>query len=167
MVVHPSGNRDNFLVSSLLDLAYLGLFLGLRVNEMVMHRIRAAGFREVRQSHGYVIQHLIESERSISELARRMEVTQQAASKIVSGLVRIGILEAVQAEDRRAKRIRLSKRGWRAVKLGRNARKKIEQRLVDACGDSDYAQAKSILLTCLSTVGGMDRIFSRRIRQPN
>src|SRR5215831_8998182 len=91
-----------------LDLGYLCLFLGLRVNQLVMEHLKAGGFKDVRESHGYVIQHLIEKERSITELAQRMEVTQQAASKVVAELAELGILDMVPSADRRAKKVRLS-----------------------------------------------------------
>jgi DNA-binding MarR family transcriptional regulator len=151
---------------SALDLGHLGFFLGLRVNEIVMRKMTAAGFRNVRESHGYVIQHLIESERSITELARRMEVTQQAASKTVAELVRFGMLEAVPAKDRRAKRIRLSRRGWKAVEFIRRARRQVEQRLLAAVGKKDYVKAKGILWACLEELGGIEKIRARRVRQP-
>jgi DNA-binding MarR family transcriptional regulator len=152
--------------SSALDLGHLGFFLGLRVNEFVMRKMTAAGFKSVRESHGYVIQHLIESERSISELARRMEVTQQAASKTVAELIQLGVLEASPAKDRRAKRIRLSRRGWKAVEFSRRARKQVEQRLLATAGKKNYAKAKAILLACLQGLGGIERIRARRVRQP-
>ena len=69
-----------------LDLAYLGLFLGLRVNELVMDRMAASGFTNVRESHGFVIQHLIDAERTITELAELMEVTQQAYDDYVAAI---------------------------------------------------------------------------------
>src|SRR5215468_1976830 len=112
-----------------LDLAYLGFFLGLRVNELVLEKGVAAGFRGMRESHGYIVQHLIESDRSITELAQRMSVSQQAASKAIAELLRRGIVESRPAADRRARRIRLSKRGWDAVRLSRSARQAIEARL--------------------------------------
>jgi DNA-binding MarR family transcriptional regulator len=149
-----------------LDLAYLALFLGLRVNELVMERMAGAGFRGVRESHGYLIQHLIAVDRSITELARRMNVTQQAASKAVAELIGLKILEAAPAKDRRAKSIRLSERGWQSVRLGRRARAKIDELLVTATGEKDYQRAKSILLTCLRALGGVERIRSRRVRRP-
>ena len=149
-----------------LDLAYLGFFLGLRVSELVMARTIRAGFIGVRESHGYVIQHLIESDRTITELAKRMEVTQQAASKIVAELIHLRILEAVPAKDRRAKRIRLSQRGWTCVKLGRRVRGQITSRLIAAAGREACEQAKSTLVTCLRALGGIERIRSRRIRAP-
>ena len=93
-----------------LDLGYVALFLGLRVNQLIMDRMHARGFKGLRESHGYVIQHLIEKERSVTELARRMEVTQQAASKVVAELARLGILEIDKAADGRSKSVRLSPR---------------------------------------------------------
>src|SRR5579862_7093124 len=150
---------------SALDLGHLGFFLGLRVNELVMKKMTAAGFKSVRESHGYVIQHLIESERSITELARRMEVTQQAASKTVAELVRLGVLEAVPARDRRAKRIRLSRRGWRAVEFSRRARRQVERRLLAVAGKKDDAKSKGVLTACLEGLGGIERIRTRRVRQ--
>src|SRR5262245_13866240 len=76
-----------------LDLAHLAFFLGLRVNELVLERGRKAGYRGLRESHGFVIQHLIDGDRSITELGRRMEVSQQAASKAVAELVTLGYVE--------------------------------------------------------------------------
>ena len=131
-----------------------------------MERMSTARFKGVRESHGYLVQHLIESERSITELAKRMEVTQQAASKTVAELIGLGILEAAPAKDRRAKRIRLSQRGWDCVRLGRRARAQIDRRLVSAAGKKNYEIARSILVTYLRALGGMERIRSRRVRAP-
>jgi len=149
-----------------LDLGYLALFLGLRINEIVMRRMRAAGFHELRESHGYVIQHLIEGQRSVTELARRMEVTQQAASKVVAELVRLGVLDILPAQDRRSKKVRLSDRGWNAVRLGRRIRAQIARRLIKAAGPRAYENAREILSGCLEALGGFGRVRTRRIRPP-
>jgi DNA-binding MarR family transcriptional regulator len=149
-----------------LDLGYLGFFLGLRINELVMERGAAAGFRGLRESHGYLIQHLINAEPSITELANRMEVTQQAASKAVAELVGLGVVEVVNAEDGRMKRVRLSKHGNDIVRFNRRARQQVEKRLIAALGENDYNRAKSLLEKCLESLGGTDRIKSRRVRQP-
>ena len=149
-----------------LDLGYLSLFLGLRVNQLVMERMRAAGFQQVRESHGYLIQHLIESDRTITDLARRMEITQQATSKAVAELVTLGVLELVVGSDRREKTVRLSNRGWTLVRLGRRARRGIERRLIRTAGREEYGQAKSVLTACLDALGGTERVRSRRILPP-
>src|SRR5689334_6724164 len=104
------------VVESTLGLGYLGFFLGLRMNELVRARGGAKGFA-MRDSYGYVIQHLIERDRTISELATRMNVSQQAVSKFVSEMARHGVLEEVPSHDRRVKRVRLSSRGWDAVRF--------------------------------------------------
>jgi len=149
-----------------LDLAYLGFFLGLRVNELVLEKGVAAGLRGMRESHGYVVQHLIESDRSITELARRMNVSQQAASKSIAELVKYGVVESRPASDRRARRIRLSKHGWDAVRSSRRIRRTIEMRLQRAVGEKPYDNAKATLMACLDALGGLSRVRTRRIRVP-
>jgi len=149
-----------------LDLGYVAFFLGLRVNRLVQERMQAAGYTNVRESHGYVIQHLIEKERSITELARRMEVSQQAASKVVAELAGLGVLEIVAGSDHRQKSVRLSDRGRSLVELGRKNRRQIEKRLIRAAGAEEYDRARAILATCLEALGGMARIRSRRIPLP-
>jgi DNA-binding MarR family transcriptional regulator len=150
-----------------LDLAYLALFLGQRVNELVVTRLQKSGAAGVRESHGYVIQHLIDAERTISELARRMGVTQQAASKSVAALLRLGIVEAAPSGDRRTKAIRLSRRGWESVKQARKARAEIDARLEKTLGKKAYARVKERLLDCLNELGGVERVKARRVREPN
>ena len=149
-----------------LDLGYLSLFVGLRVNQLVLERMRAAGFQQVRESHGYLIQHLIESDRTITELAGRMQVTQQAASKAVAELLTLGVLDLVAGRDRREKTVRLSDRGWTLVRLGRRVRREIERRLIRVAGREEYEAAKSVLTACLDALGGTERVRSRRVLPP-
>ena len=149
-----------------LDLCYLALFLGQRVNELVVARLVRAGFRKVRESHGYVVQHLIERDRSISDLARRTGVTQQAASKTIAEMIRLGILEAKPALDRRAKLIRISNRGWESIRFSRRARARIDRRLATRVGATKYRAMKSYLVECLTELGGAEIIRSRRVREP-
>ena len=149
-----------------LDLGYLAFFLGQRVNELVVGRLMRAGFRQVRESHGYVVQHLIERDRSISDLARRMGVTQQAASKMTAEMIRLGILEATPALDRRAKVIRISNCGWESIRFGRRARAHIDRRLATLVGAKNYRSMKACLVECLTELGGVQRIRSRRVREP-
>jgi DNA-binding MarR family transcriptional regulator len=154
------------VVESNLDLGYLGLFLGLRINELVLQRGRAAGFRAMRESDGYIVQHLIESDRTITELARRMEVSQQAASKAIAGLVSRGVVESLPHDDGRARTIRLSKRGWAAVRVARAARRRLDAKLRRAVGAKQYDDLRRSLLVCLKAMGGIGRVRARRVRPP-
>jgi DNA-binding MarR family transcriptional regulator len=149
------------------DLGHLALFFGLRVNELVMERMKASGFEGVRERYGFVIQHLIERERTITELAERMEVTQQAASKTVTEMIGMGALEmARNPDDRRTRVIRLSNRAWEAVRASRLERSKLERRLIAAVGKDSYVRTQGILRRCLELLGGLDRVESRRVRMP-
>jgi DNA-binding MarR family transcriptional regulator len=167
MVVRSKADDDRTRVDpAQLDVAYLGFFLGLRVNELVREKGVAAGFHGMRESHGYFLQHLIESDRSITELARRMNVSQQAASKSIAELVKHGVVESRPATDRRARRVRLSKHGWDAVHFSRRARQTIEARLRRAVGDKSYGDAKATLVACLDVLGGLSRVRRRLVRSP-
>jgi len=155
------------LALSDLDLGHLSLFLGLRINQLVMAQMARAGYRNVRESHGFVIQHLIESERTITELARRMAVTQQAASKSVAELVRLGVLEETPGHDRRSKIIRISDKGWKAVHASRRIRTTIHRRIQKTLCALDYEQTRRTLIQCLDGLGGTEAIRTRRVKQPS
>ncbi len=102
-----------------LDVVLAALFAGLALNEQVTARLHAAGFDDVRFSHGFVFQHLVPGPLPVGELARRMEVSQQAASKAAAELERLGYLERTpDPADARVRRLGLSARGRAAVAAG-------------------------------------------------
>lgn len=146
-----------------LDLGYLGSFLGLRIDELVLAELHAAGFAGIRTSHGYVFQHLVEEPRAITELAERMEVTQQAASKVVAELVELGVVELRPGSDRRSKLVALSTSGTACVAKARAARAKIAAKIDRKCG-RDVAIAKRVLADALELVGGVPNVRARRVR---
>ena len=76
-----------------LDVVLAALFAGLALNERVTERLHADGFEDVRFSHGFVFQHLVPGPLAVGELARRMGVSQQAASKAAAELERLGYVE--------------------------------------------------------------------------
>ena len=155
------------MVVESLDTGYLCLFLGLRFNELVTRKLARAGFLHTRESHGYVIQHLIESSRSITELAARLEVSQQAASKTVGEMVALGILELTADErDRRARKVRLSARTWDAVRLSRAERRRLDRHLERKLGTERLNALRSTLTDALGHLGGTERIATRRVRMP-
>jgi DNA-binding MarR family transcriptional regulator len=136
-----------------LDLGRLALCLGRRVDELVAEQLASAGFAGMRQSHVFLIQHLIGEDRTVTELARLMGVTQQAASKSVAEMVRIGLLDPVEGGDRRARRVRLSERGRALVRCTRRIRSRIDARLVRRLGAAAYRAARTTLLACVDGLG--------------
>ena len=148
-----------------LDLGYLAQFVGQRINDRVLERLDAEGLGDLRISHGYVFQHLLEGPRTITDLAARLGVSQQAASKTVAELIALGYLASAPAPDRRARSIALSKRGRTAVSVARKARARLEQRLSAKHGAA-LAQARELLATVLEDLGGASAVRTRSVREP-
>jgi DNA-binding MarR family transcriptional regulator len=150
-----------------LDLGHLGLFVGYAYADHVAERVEAAGFLGLRFSHGFVFQHLIARDCTVGELAERMAVTQQAASKAVAELERLGYVErASDAGDARVRRIRLSARGRGAVAAARRTRARLERRLETRLGARSLAQARALLAQALAALGGAPAVRRRRVRPP-
>ncbi len=157
-------NRQAQLVD--LELGHLAFFLGRKMNELVVEQLHDAGYAEFRESHGYTLQHFIEGDHSVTELAVRMEVSQQAASKFVAELVRLGALEAAPAGDRRSRRVRLSESGRRLISRTRTIRKNLERILRETLGTEVYETAQQAMLLGLKTLGGIDQVETRRLKPP-
>lgn len=51
----------------------------LALNQDVMRRLRERGHSDLRFSHGFVVQHLVEGPVAVGELARRMGVSHGLA----------------------------------------------------------------------------------------
>src|SRR5262245_44582702 len=97
-----------------LDLLQLGLFAGMAANQTLRERLAARGVRGVRDSHGFIIQHLLRGPHSASELAELLGISQQAVSKSLAELARWKLVQPAPSADRRVRKLRLSARG-RAV----------------------------------------------------
>lgn len=149
-----------------LDLGYLALFVGQRVNERVLEDIHAAGFTGLRHAHGYVFQHLLGGPRSISELAGLLEVTQQAASKSVAELEALGYVEKTESEDARVRRVALSEHGRAAVEKTRAVRAGLQKRFERQHGAAAVDAARKLLAEVLTSLGGAEAVKGRRVRPP-
>jgi DNA-binding MarR family transcriptional regulator len=149
-----------------LDLGQLAFFFGQRMNEEVLRRLHAAGFDGVRIAHGYLVQHVVEAARSVTELGERMGVTQQAASKVVAELTELGYLEQAPSDDARVRRVRLSPRGRAMLESTRRIRSRLERTLLRGASTAHVRHAKTLLIAALERLGGIDAIRTRRVQQP-
>ena len=146
-----------------LDVVLAALFAGLALNERVTERLRAAGFDDVRFSHGFVFQHLVPGPLPVGELARRMDVSQQAASKAAAELERLGYLERTpDPADARVRRLGLSERGREAIAAGRDARAAVADELGAVLG-AGRTSLRGALLEALAAAGGLDAVRARRV----
>jgi DNA-binding MarR family transcriptional regulator len=147
-----------------LDLMYLAHFVGLATNAAVRGHLETKGFRELRDSHGFIIQHLLRGPHSIGELAGLLGITQQAVSKSVAQLARNGYVQDAPSDDARVRKLRLSARGRSLVQATRTLRRDLEVKLSAKVGEAEYKQAKSVLLAALNQLDAVDAIRERKVR---
>jgi DNA-binding MarR family transcriptional regulator len=115
-------------------------------NEEAIARIRAGGFPTARLSHTQVMPHLDLEGTRLTELARRMDVTKQAAQELINELEQLGVVERVpDPSDGRAKLIRFSERGRRALFTGLDVLAAIEGELRGELGDRTMSELSGAL----------------------
>jgi DNA-binding MarR family transcriptional regulator len=148
-----------------LDLVVLAQLVGHVLAQATQERIAAAGGHEaLRARYGFVFQHVIAGPLTISELAQRLGVTQQAASKTAAEMVAAGYLtrEADRA-DARVRRVALSDLGRRAVADARAARGDLEAAIAARLGPRTTATLRRALLEVLDVAGGTEAVARRRV----
>jgi DNA-binding MarR family transcriptional regulator len=162
-----SADAPRELDPATLDLGHLALFVGYAFSDAVMAALATAGFDDLRFSHGFVIQHLVDEPRTIGALAERMEVTQQGASKVVAELEELGYVERVaDPDDARVRHVQLSARGREAVTATRKARERLGRKLAGKCGEVATAECRRVLACALEQLGGAEAVRRRRVTPP-
>ena len=145
------------------DLSLLLTALTAWSQDQVMHQLAAAGFGDLRVSHGYVFQHLQAGPVTVRELAEKMGVTAQAASKSTGELERLGYVTRTQGADLRVRLIELTKAGHQAILSARLARAGANAELRLRLGEDAEAFDKA-LRTLAESTGALDELASRRLR---
>jgi DNA-binding MarR family transcriptional regulator len=159
MVVHPSPAD--------LELSLLALFAGWAMTGELQRRLTADGYGDLRFNDGVVIQHVLAGPLSITELAERMGVTQQAASKAVADLEHRGLLTRKPSPaDARAKWLHLTEHGTAAVEGTRVRRAALEAELAGEFGAERIADARALLAAILTRFDADDAVRRRRVRPP-
>ncbi|WP_103352420.1 MarR family winged helix-turn-helix transcriptional regulator [Amycolatopsis sp. CA-128772] len=157
MVVHPST----------LDLSLTALFAGWAMTDEVQRRLAGQGFGDLRFNDGVVIQHVLAAPLSITALAERMGVTQQAASKAVADLERRGLLRRdADPADARTKLLHLTDHALAAVEATRVLRQQLQEEIETEYGVEQVEDARRLLAAVIGRYGGDDAIRARRVRPP-
>lgn len=147
------------------DLVILIQAVSVRLNDEVLERVRADVGDDIRFHDGYVFQHLLEAPLSVSELAEKLGVTQQAASKQVADLVaRHLVVRRRDRNDARIWRVSLSARGRRTVEAGRTARRSIADELAGALGPATVSALIGQLQRVSDHTGALGQLTGRAIR---
>ena len=116
------------------DLVLWTQLLAEVLNGEVLARLRGE-HPELRYSHGFVFQQLVEGPRAVGEVAENLGVTSQAVSKAARELTALGYLERTpDPVDARVRRLALTARGRAAVEASRAARAALNRELSRSAG---------------------------------
>jgi DNA-binding MarR family transcriptional regulator len=138
---------------------------GTALNAEVLGRLAAAGYGDVRVSHGFLLQHVVEGPRPVGEIAERMGITQQAVSKAAAELVGQRYLErSIDPADARVRLLGLSDRGRALVGASRRIRADVEAELAEVL---DVEALRTATLAALEWAGGGDALRNRRVPEPD
>jgi DNA-binding MarR family transcriptional regulator len=147
------------------DLAILLTAASRCVADRLLDAMAAAGLHEVRSNHGFVIRALADAGLTLTELATRLGVSKQAALKVVDDMEERGlVVRAPSTTDRRAKTIRLTKRGRTVRKRALATSKRMEAELRDDLGNATVDAAREALEHFVERNGGLDDVRAGRAR---
>lgn len=112
------------------------LFKAARLmNEQAVDRVRASGVKGLRLGHTALLPHLDFEGTRLTQLAERAGISKQAAGQAVEELERLGVVRREpDPEDGRAKRVRLTPRGLRALLHGLGVLTELEEALAQRLG---------------------------------
>jgi DNA-binding MarR family transcriptional regulator len=159
MVVHPNTTNR--------ELSLVALFAAWAMTDEILRRLDRDGYPELRVNDGVVIQHVLAGPLTISALAERMGMSQQAASKAVADLERRGLLHREpDPQDARARLLHLSDHGLRSVESARHHRRELEAELDAEFGAERIADSRALMAAIVGHLGGEAAVRGRRVRPP-
>ncbi|MEV5962493.1 MarR family transcriptional regulator [Kribbella sp. NPDC051952] len=149
------------------DLSLASLFTGWALADEVQRRLAADGFEDARFADGVVFQHLVGGPVTISTLAERLGVTQQAASKTVADLHGRGyVARTADPQDARARHVVLTDRGQAVIAAARRHRAAVDSALREALGDERVEAARLLLVDAIKQLGASPALRARAVRPP-
>jgi DNA-binding MarR family transcriptional regulator len=109
-------------------------------------RLRERGYPDVRLAHSALFAHIDTEGTRSSELAERAGMTKQGMGQLVGDLEKKGYVERVEdPADRRAKLVRLTKKGRHHVRNAREIISEIEEAYARRLGDGRLETLRTIL----------------------
>ncbi|CAN5669272.1 hypothetical protein BH09CHL1_BH09CHL1_00250 [soil metagenome] len=136
------------------DFAILIMGVARAVSDQLGIAVSATGIQDMRAPFGYVIRVLGERDCTLSELAQLLDVTKQAAIKVVDEMERRGYIERVMSQsDGRSKLLKLTEKAERVRHAALASSQTMEDDLRDRLGDDAVEIMRRVLLGFLSANG--------------
>ena len=146
------------------DLVLWTQLLAESLNASMLAALRERGHPELRYSHGFLFQQLVEGARPVGEIASNLGVTSQAVSKAVRDLEALGYVSRdADPADARVRRVALTARGQDAVAAGREIRASLNARFAEALGAERVEAAAATLADAMRESGALDAVRGRRV----
>jgi DNA-binding MarR family transcriptional regulator len=125
---------------ALMDLAVDAMYVDFRA------LLEQAGITDVRPTHGCVFRFVHGDGMRLTELASLAGLTKQSVGEIVDDLAKLGYLERYpDPTDKRAKLIRLTKKGLEAQRIGFSLFTQLESDWAEAFGADRIAALRALL----------------------
>jgi DNA-binding MarR family transcriptional regulator len=128
------------------DLTYWLLVAAAEVTDGIHAGVVAAGFADLRPTHGFAFSRMAPSGATVGEIAEHLGVTKQAASQLVEEIVRKGYAaRGSHPTDARARLITLTERGWACTRAADAAAAALVGRWAGTLGDAAVTELRNTL----------------------
>jgi DNA-binding MarR family transcriptional regulator len=118
----------------------------------ILHGQHEAGFDDIRESHWTLLRYPGPDGLRPSELAARNGLSKQAINNLLRELEALGYVGLEpDPEDRRARIIRLTDRGWAFYELGSKLSRTVGRRWSKAVGEDRFAEFEAVLRDIVAT----------------
>ncbi|MGI5130994.1 MarR family winged helix-turn-helix transcriptional regulator [Pseudonocardia sp. CA-107938] len=119
---------------------------GQRLSAELDEAVAEAGFADVRAAHAPVFMAIDPDGTRVTDLAQRAAVSKQAMGELIRHLAAHGYLTVeTDPVDRRAKRVRLTERGWAVVEVGEHVIASFDAWLADGIGAAAVGELRASL----------------------
>jgi DNA-binding MarR family transcriptional regulator len=147
------------------DLAIMLAGAARVVADRLGEAVERAGIEDMRAPFGYVIRALAEQDRTLTDLASLLDVSKQAAIKVVDEMEARGfIARETDPDDRRQKILRLTDKGRAVRRAALAASRRMERELRASVGDADADALRRALLAFLDRHGVLADAAASRAR---
>jgi DNA-binding MarR family transcriptional regulator len=149
------------------DLAILLAGATRVVADRLGEAVEQAGIDDMRAPFGYVIRALAEKDRTLTDLASLLDVSKQAAIKVVDQMEARGFtVRETDPDDRRQKVLRLTEKGQTVRRAALAASRRMERELRADVGDADADALLRTLHAFLNRHGVLADAAAGRARAP-
>ncbi|MFI1920355.1 MarR family winged helix-turn-helix transcriptional regulator [Nocardia sp. NPDC020380] len=128
------------------DLPLLLLAAAAEVTDAINHGVLAAGFTDIRPTHGFAFARMAPNGATVGEIAEHLGVTKQAASQLVDELVKKGYAARnPHPTDSRARLITLTERGWACTRAADAAAARFTEHWAAVLGPTATVELRNAL----------------------